>query len=85
MVVLHTPSEASRANAICERFVASCRRECLDHLLVIGAARLVRTLKVYVAHFNLAQLHQGTAKRLSAPKVSPTGEPKVGRVIAFPS
>ena len=34
--VIHTPYEAPRANAICERFVGSLRRECLDHVLVIG-------------------------------------------------
>jgi putative transposase len=34
--VIHTPYEAPRAHAICERFVGSLRRECLDHLLVIS-------------------------------------------------
>ena len=34
--VIHTPYEAPRANAICERFVGRLRRECLDHVLVIG-------------------------------------------------
>jgi putative transposase len=42
---IHTPCEAPRANAICERFVVSLRRECLDHMLVIGKLQLVRVLK----------------------------------------
>ena len=43
--VIHTPYEAPRANAICERFVGSLRRECLDHMLVIGERQLIRVLK----------------------------------------
>jgi hypothetical protein len=32
--LLKTPYHAPRANAICERFLLSVRRECLDHLLI---------------------------------------------------
>jgi putative transposase len=82
--VLHTPFAAPRANAICERFVGSLRRECLDHRLVLGNPQLVRILKEYVAYFNEARPHQAIAQRIPAPRVSPTGEPKARRVMAFP-
>ena len=33
--ILKTPYRTPRANAICERFLGSVRRECLDHLLIL--------------------------------------------------
>jgi len=38
--VLKTPLAAPRANAICERFVGSVRRECLDHMLIFNDVHL---------------------------------------------
>ena len=32
--VLRTPYRTPRANAVCERFLGSVRRECLDHFLI---------------------------------------------------
>jgi len=52
--VIHTPYAAARANAICERFVGSIRRECLDHMLVMGERQPIRVLKEYVSYFNPA-------------------------------
>jgi putative transposase len=43
--ILKTPYHAPRANAICERFLGSVRRECLDHLLIIQEKQLHRVRK----------------------------------------
>jgi putative transposase len=80
--VIHTPYEAPRANAICERFVGNLRRECLDHMLVIGELQLIRVLKEYVSYFNPARPHQGIAQCIPAPRVPPPGTPKTSRLIA---
>lgn len=53
--VLKTPFHAPRANAFCERFLGSVRRECLDHLLILHEQQLARVLQVYVAYFNHAR------------------------------
>src|SRR5215216_3777164 len=55
---------APRENATCERFLGSVRRECLDHLLVLGEAHLRRILREYVAYYNTARPHQGLQQRM---------------------
>ena len=83
--MLRTPIQAPRANAICERFLGSVRRECLDHLMIVSEQHLRRVLKAYVAYFNHARPHQGIAQRIPAPRedlVQASGAS--GNVIAFP-
>ncbi len=57
--VLRTPIRAPRANATCERFLGSVRRECLDHLLILHEGQLRRALREYSEYFNAARPHQG--------------------------
>src|SRR5829696_3526075 len=49
---LRTAYRAPRQNAACERFLGSVRRECLDHLLILGETHLRRVLREYVRYFN---------------------------------
>ena len=75
ITVVRTPVRAPRANAACERFLGSVRRECLDHVLVLGERHLRRVLREYVAYFNRARPHQGIGQAIpAAPRpVSPSG------------
>jgi putative transposase len=64
--MLKTPYHAPRANAICERFLLSVRRECLDHLFIFQEKQLDRVLQAYVQYFNQArpqEAHQTTDPR----------------------
>ena len=60
---LRTAYRAPRQNATCERFVGSVRRECLDHLLVLGEPHLRRLLHESVRYFNHDRPHQGLTQR----------------------
>ena len=74
--VLRTPVRAPRANAMCERFLGSVRRECLDDLLILSERQLTRVLREYVAYCNRARPHQGLGQALpeaAPPEVSPGG------------
>ena len=69
--VVRTPIRAPRANAVCERFLGSVRRECVDHVLILGERHLRRVLAEYVAHFNGARPHQGIGQRIPAAIAAP--------------
>jgi transposase InsO family protein len=62
--ILRTPYRAPKANAICERFLGSLRRECLNHFLILGEKHLYRMVKEYKQYFNLARPHQGIEQRI---------------------
>jgi transposase InsO family protein len=64
IAVLRTPVRAPRANAACERFLGSVRRECLDHLLILHEGHLRRALREYCAYFNAARPHQGLGQAI---------------------
>jgi len=53
-------------NAIVERVIGSIRRECLDHVIVLGENHLRRILKSYVECYNHRRLHQSLDYRTPA-------------------
>jgi hypothetical protein len=63
--ILTTPYYAPRANAICERFLGSVHRKCLDHLLILHEKQLQRVLNAYIHYFNRARPHQGIRRAAS--------------------
>ncbi len=80
-----TPYHAPRANAICERFLGSVRRECLDHLLILHERQLQRVLGAYVHSFNQARPHQGIQQQIPQQKAgSMPVQHASGKVLSFP-
>jgi putative transposase len=79
--VLRTPYGAPKANAICERFLGSVRRECLDHLLIFSERHLHRVMKQYQEDFNHARPHQGIGQRIPCQPVRGAEPPKSGELI----
>ena len=69
---VHTAYRAPLMNAVCERFLGSVRRECLDHVLVLSEGHLRRVLQEYVAYFNAERPHQGLQQRIPDPSAGPT-------------
>ena len=83
--VLKTPYHAPRANAICERFLLSVRRECLDHVLILHEKQLHRVLRVYVTYFNEARPHQGIRQQVPQGEVTSVPPDQRGdQIISVP-
>jgi putative transposase len=82
--VLRIPYRAPRANAICERFLGSVRRECLDHLLIMSERQLYRVLREYVTFFNAMRPHQGIQQKIPEKMGSSLEAKREGKIIVFP-
>ncbi|MBM4362511.1 MAG: DDE-type integrase/transposase/recombinase [Deltaproteobacteria bacterium] len=80
--VLRTAVRAPRMNSFCERFLGSVRRECLDHIIVLGERHLHAVLHEYVAHFNSGRVHQGVGQLV--PAGTSTAAVGGGEVVALP-
>ncbi len=82
---LRTAYRAPRRNATGERFLGSVRRECLDHMLVLGEWHLRRVLREYAGHCNQHRPYQG--RQQQAPNAPAGGTPhpeRSGSVGAIP-
>jgi hypothetical protein len=53
---------ARTQNGYAERLIGTIRRECLDHLIVLGEAHLRRIVGKYAAHYNQTRTHRSLDK-----------------------
>jgi transposase InsO family protein len=49
-------------NGFAERLIGSIRRECVDHIIVLGEAHLRRILKSYAKYYNSVRTHRSLNK-----------------------
>jgi putative transposase len=55
-------------NAYAERVIGSIRRECLDHVVMIGERHLMRILSEYVDYYNRTRTHLSLTKDAPEPR-----------------
>jgi len=67
-------------NGVAERLIGSIRRECVDHVVVLGEAHLRRILTQYSAYYNELPTHRSLDKDAPIPRAIQ----HVGRIIASP-
>ena len=79
--VLTTP-QSPWQNPFAERLIGSVRRECLDHLAVLGESHLHRILTAYFAYDHRVRTPLSLEK--DAPDGRAIERPEVGRVVQIP-
>jgi transposase InsO family protein len=57
-----TAPQSPWQNPYAERVIGSIRRECLDHVIVVGAGHLRRILSGYADHYNGIRTHLSLSK-----------------------
>ena len=77
-----TAPQSPWQNPFAERLIGSIRRECLDHVVVLGERHLRRILTAYFAYYHRTRTH------LSLEKDAPNGRriepPSLGPVLSIP-
>ena len=75
-VVQQTQFRSPNLNAYCERWIQSCKQECLEHFVVFGEAHLDYLVQEYVRHFNAERPHSSLPGHLP-PLVEKSPEPMI--------
>jgi len=73
---VRTSFQSPWQNGVAERWVGSCRRELLDHVIVLNEEHLVRLLREFLAYYHSDQTHLSLGKdppttRAVCPRSSP--------------
>jgi len=71
-------------NGTAERWVGCCRRELLDHVIVLGEAHLRRLLREYVAYHHEDRTHCGLGKQTPMRRAVQGKPSAAANVIALP-
>ena len=70
-------------NGIAERFVGSCRRDLLDHVIVLNERHLKRLIAEYVRYYHEDRTHLGLDKRTPTGRKAATDTTARAKVISI--
>jgi putative transposase len=77
-----TAPQSPWQNPYAERLVGSIRRECLDHVVVLGERHLHRILRSYFSYYHRARTHLSLGK--DAPKPRAVQPSSMGDIVELP-
>jgi hypothetical protein len=68
--------------AYVERLIGSIRRDCLDHVIVLGEGHLRKILKSYLEYYHRSRIHLALSKE--APEPRTVQSPEMGEIVELP-
>jgi hypothetical protein len=76
---VRTSFESPWQNGVAERWVESCRRDLLDHIIAVNERHLKRLLSEYVRYYHEDRTHLGLRKETPENRIPSQG---IGRVVS---
>jgi putative transposase len=82
--LIRTAYRSPWQNGVAERWVGSCRRELLDHVIILNEAHLRRLVREYLRYYHQDRIHDALDK--DTPERRPVEGAKASRsiVVAAP-
>ena len=71
-------------NGVAERWVGNCRRDLLDHVIVLNVRHLQRLMTEYISYYHEDRTHLALKKETPAGRVTAVNSGAGSRVIAMP-
>jgi putative transposase len=71
-------------NGVAERWVGSCRRDLLDHVIILNERHLKRLMSEYVRYYHEDRTHLGLAKDTPAGRPVAIRSAVGNRILSFP-
>jgi len=71
-------------NGVAERFVGNCRRDLLDHVIVLNERHLKRLMKEYIRYYHEDRTHLALGKGTPAGREAEKSPEVGGRVLSMP-
>jgi transposase InsO family protein len=80
----HNSTASPWQNGVAERWIGSCRRDLLDHLIVLNEAHLRRLIRDYITYYHADRIHDSLEK--DAPTMRPVSSKPVpsALLVSFP-
>jgi putative transposase len=71
-------------NGVAERFVGNCRRDLLDHVIVLNERHLKRLITDYIRYYHQDRTHLGLAKQTPAGREATSRTNPAAKVASMP-
>ena len=72
------------AGGMAERWLGSCRRELLDHVIVLNESHLRRLVRDYLKYYHDDRLHDALKKETPTPRVVERRPSRTAKVVGMP-
>jgi len=81
---IRTSFKSPWQNGVAERFVGNCRRDLLDHVIVLNERHLKRLMNEYVRYYHDDRTHLGLEKQTPAGRERAEGTTVGAKVVSMP-